>query len=356
MKIKDKRALKYLPILIFLIFLIAFLNLIKSVAPNPYYEDQVEAAKKMSALSEGIKNYKIGLGLPIYDYDIFQTGLLGDEYNDTTTSLGNLEAKRTGSNPDMAALVVRMFHEVGLKEGDRVAAGFSGSFPGLNLAVMSAAEVMDLDLIIVSSMGASTYGANQRELTFPKMLAFLHSDGLTKYNSSMVTAGGDDDVATDIEDYIKEPIFDEYRSLGLDVVIEPNYEENIKKKVDLYYSEGDVDCYIAVGGNISFLGLEEDDLRSQGIIKKSSIRQETYDVDDGLISYFLSKNVPTIHLLNIRKIVTDYGMPYDPVSLDDVGTGSIYYTQGYNKPLIVTSLVILSAAIYFINKGNIRHV
>ena len=33
--------------------------------------------------------------------------------------------------PDMAALCVRMLYEAGVRPGDTVGAGFSGSFPGM---------------------------------------------------------------------------------------------------------------------------------------------------------------------------------------------------------------------------------
>ena len=356
MKIKDTKAIKMIPIFVFLVVITMFTNATKSTSKTSYYDKQYDAALRMKVLSESIKDYKKELDIPIYKYDTFGTGLLGDEYNDITTSLGNLEAKRTSANPDMAALVVKMFHEVNLKPGDRVAVGFSGSFPALNLAVLSAAESMDLDLIIISSMGSSTYGANQKNLTFPKMLALLHSDRLTKYNSVLVTPGGDDDIASDIDDEIKERIFDEYKELGLRLVIEPNFEKNIELKVEEYFKDGKIDCYIAVGGNISFLGLEEGDLNQQGIIRRSNIRQNNFDVSDGLLKYFTSKNIPTIHLLNIKKITTEYGMPYDPAIQTNIGEGNIYMTQYYNKFLIVFSLIITMGALFCISKGRKQNV
>lgn len=351
MKIRQKRALKSLPVLLILLITLVITGFNRRVERNDYYQLQVDAAYKMKEMSEAIKNYKLDLGIPIYDYDYFKTGLLGDEYNEYTTSLGHLESKRTSANPDMAALVVEMFKEVGLKEKDRVAVGLSGSFPALNLAVLSAGEAMDLDLIIISSFGSSTFGANQKELTFPKILSKLNSDGYTKYNSSMVTLGGDDDVASEKSLEIMEPIISEYETLGLNVMIEPDFQKNINEKVNLYYKEGKVDCYVAVGGNLTFLGIGEFDIANrQGILSQSRIRGSSYGEKDGLIRYFLSKNVPTIHLLNVRKIVTDYGLPFDPPNLGEIGTSNIYYKVAYPKLLPIIALFVSVIYIIYLNK------
>lgn len=55
--------------------------------------------------------------------------MIGEEYTDITTTLGSIEAKRTAADPDMAALLVRMFSEAGLRSGDRVGAGFCRPSP-----------------------------------------------------------------------------------------------------------------------------------------------------------------------------------------------------------------------------------
>lgn len=351
MKIRQRRGLKSLPVLLLLLITLIITGFNKSVEKNDYYQLQIDAAHRMEEMTKAVKGYKKDLGIPIYDYDYFETGLLGDEYNEYTTSLGHLESKRTSANPDMAALVVKMFKEVGLNEKDRVAVGLSGSFPALNLAVLSAGEEMDLDLIIISSFGSSTFGANQRDLTFPKILSKLNSDGYTRYNSSMVTLGGDDDVASEKPVDLVESIISEYKNLGLNVMVEPDFQKNISEKVNLYYKEGKIHCYVAVGGNLTFLGIGEFDIANrQGILSQSRIRLNSYGEKDGLIRYFLSKNVPTIHLLNVRKIVTDYGLPFDPPSLEEIGNSNVYYKVTYPKLLPIVALFVSVIYIIYLNK------
>lgn len=356
MKIKEKKAIKLIPLLIILVCGILYNNYNKKSVKKTYYDEQVLAAEKMEVLSNKIKDYKISMGIPIYDYDYFQTGLLGDEFNIYTTSIGYLPSKRTTTNPDMAALVVDMFKEIGLEENDRVAVGFSGSFPGLNIAVISAGEIMNLDLIIISSFGSSTYGANQEKLSFPKMLNILNSENLTIYNSQMVTLGGDYDVAYGKPDDIMEPIIEEYKNMNLNLMVEKDFEKNIQKKINLYYQKGNIDAYIAVGGNITFLGNNEGNFSNkQGILKRSKINPSSFREGDGLIKYFLSKNIPTIHLLNIKKIVSDYGLNFDPSVWQNIGESKIYYKIEYNKKISVILLIITLMYLVYENRERFKN-
>ncbi len=80
-------------------------------------------------------------GLGLYERaDVNRTGLIGLETSPITTTLGNLEAKRTTTNPDFAALLVRLLAEAGVKRGETIAVGASGSFPALIVAALSAAK------------------------------------------------------------------------------------------------------------------------------------------------------------------------------------------------------------------------
>ena len=104
-----------------------------------------------------------------------ETGLIGLEWSGITTTLGDIEAKRTSTNPDFAALLVKLFKEIGLKKGDIVAANFSSSFPALNLAFISAADTLGLKAIIITSIGSSTYGGNIEDFTYLDMENYLYS-------------------------------------------------------------------------------------------------------------------------------------------------------------------------------------
>ncbi|MDO5028299.1 MAG: poly-gamma-glutamate system protein [Bacillota bacterium] len=354
MKVKDLRILKLLPLAIILVITIGFVYFTGQLERNPYYNEQIQARNLMEESMKAVKAYKEEAGLLIYDYDYFNTGLLGEEYNELTTSLGSLEAKRTSANPDMAALLVKMFHQVGLKAKDHLAVGFSGSFPGLNLAVLAAAEAMDLDLTIISSFGSSTYGANQEGFSFPIILNRLYQDGYSKYKNDLVSLGGDDDVLKEKPADLVKSIVDQYESLAFNLYIQEDFKNNVKDKVD-FYEKKKVDAYIAVGGNISFLGIyEKDFVTKQGILTTPRLRRQSYTYDYGILDYFLEKDIPTIHLLNLKKIVSDYGLPFDPIRWPEPGQSIIYYEKTYKTYPAFISLGFSALYLIFIAKDRYK--
>ena len=119
---------------------VGFVSVSGNARQSACYALQLDARARMERCMEAVRGYREELGLPLSPGDFHKTGLIGEEYTDITTTLGSIEAKRTAADPDMAALLVRMFSEAGLRSGDRVGAGFSGSFPSLNLAVLCACD------------------------------------------------------------------------------------------------------------------------------------------------------------------------------------------------------------------------
>ena len=145
---------------------------------SPYYDTMKEAALLAQRAMQAVRQYKVDHGIPISEEDILDTGMLGDRYTSITTTVGVLEAKRTTFNPNWAAVIVNMFAEAGLKEGDQVGMVFSGSFPALNICAMAAAQTFGVDVCIMASVGASSYGANNVDFTFFDMAEYLFTQGI----------------------------------------------------------------------------------------------------------------------------------------------------------------------------------
>ena len=85
------------------------------------------------------------------------TGLIGPDWSETTTTIGDLPAKRTVTNPDLAAAITRIFLSLDPPPGAAVGLVLSGSFVGANVAAIAAAEAAGLRPVILSSLGASMY-------------------------------------------------------------------------------------------------------------------------------------------------------------------------------------------------------
>ena len=277
------------------------------------YEIKLFAAQKLQGWMDDIRDYKLEAGLSLTPYDTHKTGMIGDEYTPITTSLGSEEAKRTTANPDMAALLVQMLTEAGVKSGDTIGAGFSGSFPTLNLAVLAAGEAMNVKVIYIASMGASTFGANQPQFTFPDMVCRLYLDGRLQTSPALITPGGDYDCGGEM--------FEE-----ADIMQERDFTANLKAREDLYETLGPISCFVGVGGNITTIGLEEDKMKAGVMVPYTvtSVRS-----DDGLLQYYNAHGLPVLHLLNIKQLAAQYGLPFDPETIVPPGRSALYYHTVY---------------------------
>ena len=338
MREKEQITMKLLAVMLVILAICGWLTHKSArLVYTDYYDTQIQAVQLLEHCFSAVKSYKQELGIPLSPHDIHNTGILGEEFTGITTTIGALEAKRTTTWSDMAALCVRMLHEAGVKPGDRVGAGFSGSFPGMNLAVVAACEAMDVELICISSVGASTYGANNPELTFPEMMHRLAQDGIIHTRSAAVTMGGDFDIGMEMDPELSEPVRHRLRTAGLNLVEIKDFQENLKKREQIYAENGDISCFIAVGGNLTSLGRGEEGVSlGQGVLKaRRTIR---LDENSGLVQRYMAKGTPVINLLNIKKIMAEYSMPFDPAVWPEIGRSAAYTIIRYESIWLAAGL------------------
>ena len=145
--------------------------------------------------------------------------LIGDDFTPITTTLGSLSAKEVSTNPDFAALMVRLLKEAGLKPGDKAGVILSGSFPALAISTLAALQTLELEAIVMSSLGASSYGANQKEATWIDMEGWLAGNEGMVYRSIVITRGAENDIGEGLIDegieIIKEAVSRNNRQLYL---------------------------------------------------------------------------------------------------------------------------------------------
>ncbi|MBO4837953.1 MAG: poly-gamma-glutamate system protein [Lachnospiraceae bacterium] len=295
-----------------------------------------EAAALHRQVVAAVKEERLRRGYELVPEDTLQIGLMGEHITAITTSLGAMEAKRTAQIPDFAALCVRLFHEAGVKEGDRVGACFSGSFPGLDLAVLCAAEVMHLDIVYFCTLGSSNYGANLPGYVMPEMVQTAMQAGLLSVMPSTVSMGGSGDRGSNMQGYALEETeeIDEMIARlereGIPLSAHPDFTENIAVHMDLL---GNIKAFVNVGGNILGLGNEDVSLGyGQGLLKPAD---PVIKESSGLVERYLSRSIPVIHLLNIKQLCAETGVPYDPVSVPADGTSAVYYSRNYSRPAII---------------------
>ena len=70
--------------------------------------------------------------------------------------------------------------------------------------MLAAGEAMNVKVIYIASMGASTFGANQPQFTFPDMVCRLYLDGRLQTPPALITPGGDYDCGGEMFEEEKE--------------------------------------------------------------------------------------------------------------------------------------------------------
>lgn len=316
-----------------------------SVVRADNFDAKLEAAQIMQACMDRVKAYKEELGIPLSPDDLHRTGMIGEPYTGITTTNGALEAKRTTANADMAALVVQLLDEAGVKSGDTVGAGFSGSFPSMNLAVLAACAAMDVNLIYISSVGASTYGANQPELTFPDMVCRLVADALLPQQGAAVSLGGQMDCGLDMDPQLADQIRVRLERGPVPLLYEEDFAKNIAARMEIYEQQGPISCFIGVGGNLTTSGRGENELsQTWGVIRPDRVR--SVNERSGLMEIYNAHGLPVIHLLNVKRLVADYGLAYDPERLPAPGESAVYYTTQY--PWQYAALGLAGAAVLLV--------
>ena len=262
--------------------------------------------------------------------------LIGDDFTSITTTLGSLSAKEVSTNPDFAALMVRILKEAGLKPGDKAGVILSGSFPALAISTLAAIQTLELEAIVMSSLGASTYGANQKEATWIDMEGWLAGDAGLKYRSVVITRGAENDIGEGLGDegieILEEAVSRNHRQLYLP----ENLVESIHYKLEIFSSE-DITILINIGGNQSALGgCSHAASLPNGFNRELKLCN---DPDRGLVQEMNAKGIPVINMLNIKDLAYRYGIDLLP-GLDYAQSTNLFIDQKPDRKALLITLLI----------------
>jgi poly-gamma-glutamate system protein len=239
--------------------------------------------------------------------------LIGGELTPLVTTLGEIEAKRVSVSPAWPRALVREFHRAGLRSGDVVAASFSGSFPGINLAVMTASQALGLDLVAVSSVTASSWGATDPGFTWPEMEARLVAAGVLRQATVAVSAGGEGDRALGLDDdgrsLAREIAVRSARQLKAHLLEPVGFEAAIRTRLDAFDAARagrPIAAFVNVGGTQASLGVSPAILK----VQNGWLARTPFDSSPGrgLVARMVEQGVPVLHVLNVRDLAVRWGI------------------------------------------------
>jgi poly-gamma-glutamate system protein len=289
-------------------------------------EEMISASKIMSEAMEVVKECREAKKYPMDpSSDVNRTGIIGLKSSSITTSLGSLEAKRTSANPNFAGAVVLLLRRAGVGSGDIIAVGASGSFPALILAVLSAAKAMDLEPLVLTSLGASQWGANNPDFHWLHMQACLHQNGILIFEPIGVSMGGNQDTGGDMREEGRSILRRDMEEAGFPIISESDLKANVEFKMQLYFQKASgkkIKAFVNIGGSWSNLGTDSEILHLRPGLEK--IKRFPPEEKRGILYAMAARGIPVIHLLYVRGFVERNGLPWDPVPLPRPGEGKIY--------------------------------
>jgi poly-gamma-glutamate system protein len=248
--------------------------------------------------------------------DPARTGLIGPGYSALVTTKGNLAAKRTATNPNMAGLIVYLLEKAGVKKGDTIAIGSSASFPGLLIASLAAARVLEVKPVFIFSLGASSYGASNPDFNLLHIFLLLQKQGLFADEPAAVSLGGQGDMGKEFKAEMKRQLIEQIRQTGIPFIYEPDFRKNVLQRMAIYRNNapgGKISAFINSGGGEANIGLSSLVLKVKpGLNSTLPLVPEN---KRGVLFEMASLNVPCIHLLFIKGLVQKYNVPYDATSI-----------------------------------------
>lgn len=310
------------------------------------YPDKIIAARHAELARMLVSDERPRRGLLAFEStDIAQTGLIGPATSAITTSTGSLPAKRTAANPNFAALLVEYFHELDLKKGDVIAVGYSGSFPGLNIATLAAAETLELEPLIISSAASSDFGASAPSFSWLEMEHLLKERGLFRHSSFAASVGGIEDQGIGLGKAGLDILTATIEKNGA-ALIEPfDFADSLAHRMQLYDQAAKgrpIRAYVNVGGGTVSVGRS----RGKTTYKPGVNRPGTKAPVDSIIGRFLDRGVPVIHLTKVEDLAREAGLPIDPPTRQIPGHGRIFGHRGPNPWLALGALGVLGVALF----------
>ena len=343
--IQETRTLVFLAVISIAAYSIAYFSRKEFVSTT--YEIKIKAATMMQESMNMLKNLQMEKGVFIdQENDPNETGLVGSQFSLITTDKGDLDAKLTTLDPNFAAAMVELLNRADLVKGDTIAVMLTGSMPGANMAMLIACKAMDIYPFIISSIGASQWGANDPEMTWLDMERILFKQGYISSRSIAASIGGRNDQGRLLSPKGRELIRNNIKKNSLPLISGTGLEDNIDQRMK-YFGKKHYKAVINIGGGVASLGTSFNlRLLQPGIVNRKDVEKISRgDGIEGTVVRFAKQNIPLIHVLNIQKLTDELGMKYAPIPLPEIGEGRLYAVEKYDLNMTVLSLLIVSISV-----------
>ncbi|MFQ6606779.1 MAG: poly-gamma-glutamate system protein [Fidelibacterota bacterium] len=341
-------------------FGIAYFSRVELVSPS--YELKVQAAKRMAEAMAFLKAERMEKGIFIdLENDPNETGLVGQLFSLITTDEGDLDAKLTTLDPNFAAAMVDLLLSANLQSGDTVAVLMTGSMPGANMAMLIACEVLKITPVPITSVGASQWGANYPDFTWLDMEAALYEQNFISHRSVAASLGGRNDLGRLLSPKGRGIILNDIHSHGLPLIRNSSLKANIAERMRYFEQALALNRYAAcinIGGGVAALGTGFNHrLLPPGVVYRADFETLANGGGiEGVVLKFARLNIPVIHILNIQALTENLGMPFAPIPLPEIGSGSLYAEERFNLLVATVCLIVVGGMVFGVGYYSHRQI
>ena len=75
----------------------------------------------------------------------------------------------------------------------------------------------------------------------------------------------------------------------------------------------------------------------------------------GVLIRMAERGLPVIHLLDVQRLAKRHGLPIDPVPLPELGQGPVYFTERYDRVVLLLLVIALVGVTAAVIRLDMRH-
>lgn len=356
MKLRQGKVGKSVLIAFALFCIVLFIAEVGSIRKKKsrLYEEKISAAKTCQDAFEIIKTERKSLNIPIDEInDPNQTGLIGYQSSLITSGRSDLQSKLTSTNPNFAALFVELLYRAGVRKGDVIAIGWNGSYPALNIALLSAVKALDLKPIIITSLTSSMWGANDpARFTWLDMERVLNEKEILQFHSTVASLGGEDDNGQGLSPEGRALLDFAIQRNGISKITVTSIAEQIEKRLSIYQQETKkqkIAVFVNIDRNVSNIGNVMATPKT-GILSRYSNKV----VELSVIGKMLAKGIPVINVLNVNHLADTYNLPIAPSPLPKIGKGRLFVESRYAVNLAIVMVILIIVILFFVIRYDLE--
>jgi poly-gamma-glutamate system protein len=231
--------------------------------------------------------------------------------------------------------------------------------PGGNIAVYCALEEMGVHPRIITSVGASQWGANIGDFTWLDMERILAEAGLISNRTIAASLGGGSDIGRRLSPGGRQIVEAAIARNEITPLLSKDLEDAINNRIVLYSETQPLSRYAAfinIGGGAAVLG---DAITARLIQPGLTMQLDLQSLRSrGVIAHFGRAGVPLIHILSIREMFGQFDYPYAATPAPELGSGTFYSSEHYSPLATTLALIILLGMLITVglnSKRKIRH-